>query len=66
MSNRYQLPDPKCRHTPVQRVEAGNSASGPHAATYVCDRPACVDDAKAWAHASTHLAPRVLPFGGES
>jgi hypothetical protein len=61
MSDRYRLPDPKCRHTWTQRVEAGEiEGGGPYASTYVCDREACVQDAKAWAHASTHAKPRVV------
>lgn len=58
---RYDLPDPKCEHKPTGRVEAGDSKSGPHASTYVCDRPACVEDAKEWARATTHLEAAYIP-----
>lgn len=59
--NRYELPDPKCNHRPVNRVTAGVlGGTGPQASTYVCDREACIEDAKAWAYASTHLVPEVV------
>ena len=61
MSGRYRLPDPKCQHVPKNRVSAGAISRGPHASTYVCDRPACIEDAKEWARASTGgLEPTVM------
>ena len=61
---RYDLPDPKCHHRPTQRVTSGNldDPNGTHASTYVCDRPGCVEDAKAWAFASSHIEPVVVPL----
>ena len=63
MSDRYRLPDPLCEHKPKGRVTAGDlsSADGVHASTYVCDRPACIEDAKAWARASTGLNAEFVP-----
>ena len=62
--SRYSLPDPRCDHAPTQRVTSGDlgDPSGVHASTYVCGRPACVEDAKAWAFASTHVEPVVAPL----
>ena len=65
MSRYYdRIPDPKCDHKAVQRVEAGDPKQGAHAATYVCGRSECVQDATEWAFAITHQEPRILPFGG--
>jgi hypothetical protein len=52
--DRYRLPDPKCKHAPTGRVYAGDP-QGAYASTYVCDRPACIEDAKAWAEAEMRL-----------
>ena len=61
--SRYELPDPKCSHVPKGRVTAGAlDADSPHASTYVCERPACIEDAKAWAYASTHLPAEFVLF----
>jgi hypothetical protein len=60
--SRYDLPDPKCRHKRKGRVTAGSAEPGhAHAATSVCDRPACIEDAKEWARASTHQEPEYIP-----
>lgn len=70
MSDRYRLPDPKCKHAPKGRVYAGDP-DGAYASTYVCDRPACIDDAKAWAEAEMRepaqhvLLPRRKPQDSE-
>lgn len=59
---RYDLPLPKCRHKRKGRVEAGSlDPKHAHAAASVCDRPACIEDAMAWAYASTHLQPVHIP-----
>jgi hypothetical protein len=60
--SRYDLPDPKCQHKPKGRVQAGD-LDGAHVSTYVCDRPACIEDAMAWARASMRQEPRLLLFG---
>lgn len=62
-TDRYRLPDPKCSHSPKGRVTAGDigSADGVHASTYVCDRGACIEDAIAWAQASTGLTAKFFP-----
>lgn len=53
---RYDPPDPKCKHKPKGRVTAGVLAHDqPHASTYVCDRPACIADAREWAMAAARL-----------
>ena len=44
---------PKCTHARKGRVEAGD-LMGIGASTIVCDRPACIADAKEWATALTH------------
>jgi hypothetical protein len=53
MTNRYAIPDPLCEHKRKGIVTAG-SVAGTHAATNVCDRLECIEDAKAWAYAMTH------------
>lgn len=57
---RYDLPSPRCRHTPTVRLsshidlqEAIDSGEAV-ASTYCCSREACQADAKEWLHASTH------------
>lgn len=60
--SRYDPPDPKCHHVPAGRVTAG-SLDGPHASTYVCDRPACIEDAKEWAYSLTHMTAVFIPKG---
>ena len=58
--SRYELPDPKCNHVRLTvRVTSGD-ASGPHASVWVCEREACIEDAKAWAYANTHVTPTVF------
>jgi hypothetical protein len=52
--SRYDLPGPRCDHSPTGRVSAGGPDSA-HASTYVCAREACIDDAKEWAQAVTRL-----------
>lgn len=63
MSGRYRLPAPKCKHVPRGRVFAGDPENGPSASTYVCDRPACIEDAKEWAWAMTHQPAVAVRFG---
>jgi hypothetical protein len=60
MTNRYQLPDPLCKHKRKGIVKAG-SPEGEYAATSVCGRTACIEDAIDWAHASTHQDAVYLP-----
>lgn len=60
MSGRYRLPDPKCQHARRGRVEAGDP-DGAYASTQVCDRPECIEDAKAWAEATVRLPSRHVP-----
>lgn len=60
--SRYDLPEPKCKHKRKGRVMAG-AFDGAHASTYVCDRPECIEDAMAWAWATTHLQPTHIPDG---
>lgn len=57
---RYDLPDPKCRHKRKGRVISGETKVGAHAATSVCDRFECIEDAKAWAWATTHIQPEYI------
>lgn len=64
--SRYEPPDPKCQHVPVNRVTAGDMGGGPHASTYVCDRPACIEDAMGWVHATTLLTGVVVPLPSRS
>lgn len=61
MSSRYRLPDPKCSHAPKGRVSAGDP-KGANASTYVCDRPECIEDAKAWAEATCHEPAEFIPM----
>lgn len=63
MAGRYRLPDPKCNHARRGIVEAGDPydpARG-HAATNVCDRPECIEDAMAWAEAVAREPARHRP-----
>lgn len=63
MSDRYNSPDPKCQHVErAGRVVAG-SPEGPHASTWVCSRPACIEDATEWAEAMTRLPAQFIPRG---
>lgn len=57
--SRYEPPDPKCRHKRKGIVKAGEW-DGRHASHAVCDRPACIEDAKEWAWAMTHLPARFI------
>lgn len=59
MSSRYDLPDPKCRHARLSVRVTSGSFDGSHASVLVCDRAACIEDAKAWAFASTQIQPTV-------
>jgi hypothetical protein len=58
--SRYDPPQPKCRHIATVRVSshedllAGYADGDPIASTLSCQRPGCLDDAKAWLWASTH------------
>lgn len=41
--------EPKCTHSRRGIVTSGAYTNGePHAATNVCDRPDCIEDAKLW------------------
>ena len=66
--SRYDLPNPKCRHVPKVRVSShedlveANRAKEAHASTLVCDRPACIEDAKEWVAASAHRDAVVIPL----
>ena len=57
---RYRLPDPKCRHARKGLVSAGEP-TGAYASTQVCDRPACIEDANAWATAVVREPARHRP-----
>lgn len=60
--SRYDPPDPLCNHKRKGIVEAGSSEPGRnHASTTVCDREACIADAKEWAWAYTHEEARHIP-----
>lgn len=61
MSDRYRYPDPKCRHKRKGLVFAGGGEGEAHASTQVCDRPECIEDAKAWVRAETRLEPTHKP-----
>ena len=61
-ADRYRFPDPLCSHKPTQRAHAGTHGETPHASTYVCDRETCIEDAKAWVRATTHLEPTLTRF----
>jgi hypothetical protein len=59
--------DPKCTHrgNPVGRVAwpTGMPQDGePHASTYVCERPACQDDAAEWVREITGTRGVFVPF----
>ena len=41
-------------------MEAGDP-DGAYASTQVCDRPECIEDAKAWAEAMVRLPARHVP-----
>lgn len=67
---RYDLPSPKCHHVirPTRSralvsshasYTAARDAGEAFASTWVCARPDCVEDAKAWVYASTHQEPVV-------
>lgn len=60
MSERYRVPDPKCNHARRGIVRAGDP-HGAYAATNVCDRPECIEDAKAWAEAEVRLPAEHVP-----
>lgn len=59
--SRYDIPDPKCSHKPKGRVSGGDLAEA-GASTYVCDRPACIEDAKEWVWASCHQRGEFVAF----
>ena len=54
--SRYVLPDPLCNHARKGIVTSGGGPGQAHAATSVCDRDGCIEDALAWAIATTGLA----------
>lgn len=65
--SRYELPDPKCTHAKRSvRVTSGDlNGTGPHASTWVCDRDACIEDAKEWAYANSHIEPMLFYKDGD-
>jgi len=58
-----RVPGPKCRHARRGIVTAGGRGA-PHAATNVCDRAACIADARRWAQARTGQPARHIPDTG--
>jgi hypothetical protein len=49
-------PEPECDHDEyLTRVTAGDLDDGPHASVWVCDRPACIQNAVNWAITLTRL-----------
>ena len=60
MRDRYELPDPKCNHVRRGIVRAGDP-HGAYAATNVCDRAECIEDAKAWAEATVREPAEHVP-----
>jgi len=57
-----RITDPICDHKRRGIVKAGH-AEGAYAATNVCDRPKCIEDAKFWARAITGMEPQHIPDG---
>lgn len=55
--SRYTVPDPLCNHKRRGIVTAGGPKTA-HAATNVCDRQECIEDAIEWAEAVTRLRAR--------
>jgi hypothetical protein len=56
------IPEPKCNHKRKGLVTSGSldpGYVGPLASHAVCDREACIADAKEWAYALTHIDPVV-------
>lgn len=58
---RYKVPGPLCRHARRGIVTSGDPTLGAHAATDVCDRARCIDDAIEWATAVTHQTAQHRP-----
>lgn len=55
-----RVTEPTCRHARKGIVTAGGPGRA-HAATNVCDRQACIDDATFWARAITGETPEFIP-----
>lgn len=61
--SRYEIPDPKCHHVHhAVRVTAGH-LHGTYASRWVCDREACIEDAKEWAATYTRQPVEVVRKG---
>lgn len=52
--------DPLCHHARCGIVTSGDP-EGTHAATDVCDRPECIQDAITWAQTITRLPAEHVP-----
>ncbi len=52
---------PVCDHARRGIVTSGDHRIGPHAATNVCDRPDCIEDAMWWATGITKLPAEYRP-----
>ena len=62
-----RVTDPICTHARKGTVSShakGAYTDGPHAATNVCDRTACIEDAKFWVRATSGMEPHHVPDGG--
>lgn len=62
-----RVTDPICDHARKGRVTSsprGDYVAGAHAATSVCDRPECIEDAKFWVRAISGMEPHHIPDGG--
>lgn len=61
-----RITDPICHHTRYGIVTTnppGEMPEGAHAATSVCYREACIEDAKFWVRAKTGKAPHHIVDG---
>ncbi len=56
--------EPECDHD-RQGIVTSGSPDGPHAATNVCARPECVQDAIYWAYGITRLPATYRPDPGQ-
>lgn len=61
-----RVTDPICTHARKGTVTShpDSYVDGPHAATNVCDREACIEDAKYWVRAISGKEPHHVPDGG--
>jgi len=55
-----RIKQPICKHKPFGYVESGDAydPAQRHASTVVCNREACIQDAKDWAEVITHKPAR--------